>query len=212
MWPRFLKEIRAKHTAQAEARRLYADLVDAVPEVMDKRRLMVVRDGPLHLIPFDALMDSTGHYLVDSRIVTYEPSASSFFLLRSAHHQQAVAQGVVLQLLESDWYPAMNATQPTDTVQGTTFRRRDHRPLCPLVSPLRAQFPEPGRDDGRAQPECRPRHHLALGAALCTRTESALSPGTAQDQRLVESGRDLSSGRWQVDLFVSGGGFDGRHD
>ena len=78
----FLKEVKAKHAAQAEARRLYADLIAVVPEAQHQRRLIVVRDGPLHLVPFDALMDSTNRYLVDSRIVTYAPSASSFFLLR----------------------------------------------------------------------------------------------------------------------------------
>ena len=91
----FLKEVKAKHAAQAEARRLYADLIDAVPETQHQRRLIVVRDGPLHLVPFDALMDSTNRYLVDSRIVTYAPSASSFFLLRSTRQQKTVSQGLL---------------------------------------------------------------------------------------------------------------------
>jgi len=91
----FLKEVKAKHSGQAEARRLYADLIDVVPEAKDKRRLIIVRDGPLHLVPFDALMDNNNHYLVDSRIVTYAPSGSTFFLLRSTHRQNTVTQGIL---------------------------------------------------------------------------------------------------------------------
>jgi CHAT domain-containing protein len=91
----FLKEVKAKHAAQGEARRLYADLIDVVPETQHQRRLIVVRDGPLHLVPFDALMDSTNRYLVDSRIVTYAPSASSILLLRSTRQHKTVSQGLL---------------------------------------------------------------------------------------------------------------------
>jgi CHAT domain-containing protein len=91
----FLREVKAKHGAQAEARRLYADLIDAVPGIRDKERLIIVRDEPLHLVPFDALMDGANHYLVESRIVTYAPSASSFLLLRSRRQRRASAQGVL---------------------------------------------------------------------------------------------------------------------
>jgi CHAT domain-containing protein len=91
----FLQEVRAKRNGQAEARRLYADLIDGLPEVKTKARLIVVRDGPLHLVPFDALLDSNNHYLVDSLIVTYAPSASSFFFLRSKRRRNAATQGVL---------------------------------------------------------------------------------------------------------------------
>jgi CHAT domain-containing protein len=91
----FLKEVKAKHEAQAEARRLYADLIDVVPGIGNKERLIIVRDGPLHLVPFDALMDGANHYLVESRIVTYAPSASGFWLLRSRRQRNTIAQGVL---------------------------------------------------------------------------------------------------------------------
>src|SRR5262249_25655981 len=34
----------------------------------------------------------------------------------------------------------------------TEFRSRDHRPVCPTAPAFWAQLPQPGRDDGRAQP------------------------------------------------------------
>ena len=43
-----------------------------------------------------------------------------------------------------------DATEPTGTVQGATFRSRDHCSLRPLVPAVWAELPEPGGDDGRA--------------------------------------------------------------
>jgi CHAT domain-containing protein len=43
--------------------------------------LIVVRDGELHLLPFEALIDSAGGYVGDASVVSYLPSAASFYLL-----------------------------------------------------------------------------------------------------------------------------------
>ena len=42
---------------------------------------MVIPDGRLHLVPFDGLMDTTDHYIVEEHTVTYAPSATSFYVL-----------------------------------------------------------------------------------------------------------------------------------
>src|SRR3984893_16516097 len=107
---------------------------------------------------------------------------------------------------------AVDAAKPTSTVQRATFRSRDHRPVCPLVSSVWTQLPESGRTHGRAQPDRRSRHDLALGAALCSRTEPALPPRIAQDEPLVAGGRNLPSRRGQVDLSLPSSGFHRRHD
>jgi CHAT domain-containing protein len=80
----FLSGAKAKHTVDLEARQLYQDLLESIPEARGKAHLVVIRDGPLHLVPFDALMDRTGHYLVESVVITYSPSATGFFLLRTS--------------------------------------------------------------------------------------------------------------------------------
>ena len=80
----YLSEVKAKHSAQEQARRLYDVLLDSIPEAQSKEQLMIIRDGQLHLVPFDALVDHDNHYLVESRTVVYSPSATSFFLLRTA--------------------------------------------------------------------------------------------------------------------------------
>jgi len=91
----FLKEVKAKRPGQTEARRLYADLIEPVSEAGEKHSLIVVRDGPLYLIPFDALVDNSNRYVLDSRTVTYAPSSTSFLLLRASRQENAVPQGLL---------------------------------------------------------------------------------------------------------------------
>lgn len=79
----YLKEVKAKHTAHAEARKLYQLLLALIPEAQGKEQLVIVRDGQLHLVPFDALIDIHERYVVESQTVVYAPSATSFFLLRT---------------------------------------------------------------------------------------------------------------------------------
>jgi len=65
----YLAEVKAKQPARDEARRLYNALFDAVPEARSKQQLIIVRDGPLHLVPFDALVDERSRHLVEFRNV-----------------------------------------------------------------------------------------------------------------------------------------------
>jgi len=79
----YLAEGKAKRSARDEARRLYDTLLDPIPEAKSKDQLIVVRDGQLHLLPFDALIDGDNRYVVESKVVVYSPSATSLFLLRT---------------------------------------------------------------------------------------------------------------------------------
>ena len=58
--------------------------------------------------------------------------------------------------------------KPLGAVPRATLRGRDHHLVCSVVFALLAQLPRPGRDDGRTGPLLGPRHHLALGPALCS--------------------------------------------
>ena len=77
----YLTAAKAKHPAISEARSLYDALVRPIPEIAEKETLIIVRDGQLNLVPFDALRDISGRYVVETRTVLYSPSASSFYLL-----------------------------------------------------------------------------------------------------------------------------------
>ena len=60
--------------------------------------------------------------------------------------------------------------------------------MRPLVPAVWAQLPQSGEDDGRAKPQPRPRHHLALSAALC----AGINRRCRQEFR-------TTNGSWRVD-------------
>ncbi len=78
----YLKGVRDKLAAQSEARELYNLLLRPIPEVQRSENLVIVRDGQLHFLPFDALQTPAGTYIGDSHIIAYAPSVRSFYLLR----------------------------------------------------------------------------------------------------------------------------------
>lgn len=82
----YLKAVKAKQAADVESRRLYAALLQPISEAKQKENLVVIPDGRLHLVPFDALVDDGGKYVVESHSVTYAPSATGFFLLTTQEH------------------------------------------------------------------------------------------------------------------------------
>jgi tetratricopeptide (TPR) repeat protein len=68
----FLAKVKAKKEAGVEAARAYYVLLRNIPE-LTKESWIIVPDGRLHLIPFEALRDKTGRYIVYSHTITYAP-------------------------------------------------------------------------------------------------------------------------------------------
>lgn len=91
----FLDKLKAKEQANSEARHLYDVLLGGLPGLKGAKQLIIVRDGQLHLVPFDALVEPSGGYVVESQRVVYVPSATSFFLLRTAAKRKSSAQGLL---------------------------------------------------------------------------------------------------------------------
>ncbi len=91
----YLDKLKAKERASDEARHLYDVLLGGLPRLQDAKQLIIVRDGQLHLVPFDALVEPSGRYVVESRAVVYAPSATSFFLLRTTSTRKSSAQGLL---------------------------------------------------------------------------------------------------------------------
>jgi CHAT domain-containing protein/tetratricopeptide (TPR) repeat protein len=91
----YLNEVKVKHSAGVEAHRLYDVLLGSIPEARIKRQLIIVRDGQLHLLPFDALLDRNNNYVLELRTVVYSPSASTFFLLRTTAHAKHAVETVL---------------------------------------------------------------------------------------------------------------------
>ena len=85
----YLKTLKTKGVSKAQGGDLYGTLLREIPEISKKERLVIVPDGRLHLLPFDALVDGSGRYLVSSHTITYAPSATSLYLTNSAPQKPA---------------------------------------------------------------------------------------------------------------------------
>lgn len=62
---------------------LYKALFAPIRELPIKKNLIIVPDGKLGYIPFDSLIDDDGKYVIESHIVSYVPSATIIYLLRT---------------------------------------------------------------------------------------------------------------------------------
>jgi CHAT domain-containing protein len=91
----YLKTLKAKGTSKQEGALLYTMLLKGIPEASTKVRLIVVPDGPLHLLPFEALIDTVGHYMVSSHTITYAPSATALYLLNSIPPRETAQRGLL---------------------------------------------------------------------------------------------------------------------
>ncbi|MGL1863360.1 MAG: CHAT domain-containing protein [Pseudodesulfovibrio sp.] len=61
---------------------LYDLLIKPVEEIIKGKRLVIVPHGILHSIPFEALKDGQGRYLVEKHVVSYAPSLNVLKLSR----------------------------------------------------------------------------------------------------------------------------------
>src|SRR5258708_35402573 len=91
---------------------------------------------------------------------------------------------------ESDSCSTFHDQTAPGAVQMAALRTRDHCLCSPLVSAVLAFVSgRRGIAHGTRSP-CRPHDHLALGAALRTRTEQEMPAGIETDQRLLAGGRN----------------------
>ncbi|MGD0669559.1 MAG: CHAT domain-containing protein [Bryobacteraceae bacterium] len=102
----YLKAVKAKAPASKEGRALYDALLAPVPTAMRKAQLVVVRDGPLYLVPFDGFIDNGGRYVAETHSVIYEPSATSFYLLTSQPHRPTPSAHALLAVGGVPYSPA----------------------------------------------------------------------------------------------------------
>jgi len=86
---KYREAVKAKLPANEEAAELYGLLLKPISLVQNTNHLVIVPDGSLHLLPFDALVDEHGKYVVQSKNVSYSPSSSTLYLLRTRHPRLA---------------------------------------------------------------------------------------------------------------------------
>jgi CHAT domain-containing protein len=76
----YRSEILKQKTDLALAQQLFNGLLGSIPEFKEKRALIVVPDGKLHLLPFAALVDN-GQYILTSHLVSVVPSGTVLHIL-----------------------------------------------------------------------------------------------------------------------------------
>jgi CHAT domain-containing protein len=78
----FRNSIRKQQADPRDGETLFDELLQPIAEYRTKSRAIVVPDGELHLLPFNALRDS-GKFVVEDHTVTSSPSATVFAILRN---------------------------------------------------------------------------------------------------------------------------------
>ncbi len=84
----FLAEVRAKRPATAVSRELHRLLIAPLADHLEGRRLIIVPDGKLNLLPFEALVSEL-QPLLATHVVSYAPSATVLHLLRESSGPQS---------------------------------------------------------------------------------------------------------------------------
>jgi len=82
----YRSEIVKQKTDLLLAQQLFNGLLGGIPEFREKRALIVVPDGKLHLFPFAALVDN-GHYILASHLVSVVPSGTVLHMLEHRAQQ-----------------------------------------------------------------------------------------------------------------------------
>jgi CHAT domain-containing protein len=86
----YLTDIANKQAKTESARALYAMLLEPITGLDTKSHLILICDGKLHLLPWDALVDQSNRYLIETKNISYAPSVSSAILLRDKLPVKAV--------------------------------------------------------------------------------------------------------------------------
>jgi len=80
---RYLGRIEAAERDDDDAKKLHDLLLAPVPSLSQITRLTIVPDGVLWNLPFAALRDSREEYVLQSHVVSYAPSSTVLFYLRT---------------------------------------------------------------------------------------------------------------------------------
>jgi CHAT domain-containing protein len=84
-----LAAIRSRRDARPEGKALYQLLLQPVTLLAQSKRVVIIPDGKLHLVAFDALVDPNDRYAVETHVISYAPSATVYYLLSRPTAQQA---------------------------------------------------------------------------------------------------------------------------
>lgn len=78
----FLSVVKSNQSWEEQARSAYSAILGPVPHITSFNRLIIIPDGILHLIPFDALISPSGKLVGETAVTDFAPSAVSDVLLK----------------------------------------------------------------------------------------------------------------------------------
>jgi len=80
----YLSDVRALKPSKERASQLYSLLLrPTLSGHRETKRLTIVPDGKLHLLPFDSLIDSKGRYVLETYAISVAPSATVYQVLNT---------------------------------------------------------------------------------------------------------------------------------
>lgn len=86
---RHIQAIQNGQDARAEGRAIHSLLVQPVRLISENSRLIIVPDGKLNMAPLGAAVDPQGHYLTESHILSFAPSAMAYYFLSTPKPQSS---------------------------------------------------------------------------------------------------------------------------
>jgi CHAT domain-containing protein len=114
-----VKSVREGNNAGREARAVSELLLDRIPELGTRKRLIVSADGALHQLPFELLTDASGRRLLESHVVSYIPSGSILAVLRRRPRSRLIERAAlaIAASAGSDKGPSPNGTSVTSAIE-----------------------------------------------------------------------------------------------
>lgn len=80
---KYRDSVRKQKTDFGLGQRLFYELLSFTSDYRDSNSLLIAADGELHLLPFSALLDQSGRYVLETKTVSMTPSGTVLNLLRS---------------------------------------------------------------------------------------------------------------------------------
>ncbi len=159
----YLDDVRSRKADIPAERTLFSILLQPVLDGDSKARLIVVPDGKLNLLPFDALRDEEGKYVLESHVVTYAPSATVLHLLRTFRSPERPTRsflGVGNVVYSGD-------TPRHCSTRGITDGRPRRRIRQPGIPPEPARKRRRSRQHRRHRPGRQPTATRPIGNRIC---------------------------------------------
>jgi len=92
----YLAAVQDKRSDLASSQRLYAVLLSPFEKHSQARRLIVVPDGVLHLLPLETLTNATNVLVLENKVVSYAPASTVLYVLRGEPPRTSRAQKALL--------------------------------------------------------------------------------------------------------------------